>query len=119
MRISDWSSDVCSSDLACMRKASQPLWRITSERTASISSGSVSQRIRTTRRPIRTHLICPLSHSTRAVHEDDEGRIRSRRLKPHLPNIFSYANKLLHSCRATEPQARSEEHTPALQSLMR
>src|SRR3546814_2364991 len=76
--------------MACMRKASQPLWRITSERTASISSGSVSQRIRTTRRPIRTHLICPLSQSTRAVHEDDEGRIR-----------------------------RSEEHTSELQSLMR
>src|SRR3546814_9472947 len=98
--------------MACMRKASQPLWRITSERTASISSGSVSQRIRTTRRPIRTHLICPLSQSTRAVHEDDEGRIRSRRLKPPLPNIFSYENKLLHSCRATAPKA-NEAHDPS------
>src|SRR3546814_5887302 len=89
MRISDWSSDVCSSDL----------------------------------------------------------------LKPPLPNIFSYENKLLHSCRATAPKAneahdpsrapdqhsqfsgvphraakrgiiaichdRSEEHTSELQSLMR
>src|SRR3546814_2055665 len=48
MRISDWSSDVCSSDL----------------------------------------------------------------LKPPLPNIFSYENKLLHSCRATAPKA-NEAHDPS------
>src|SRR3546814_13347236 len=98
--------------MACMGKASQPLWRITSERTASISSGSVSQRIRTTRRPIRTHLICPLSQSTRAVHEDDEGRNRYRRLKPPLPNIFSYENQILHPCSATATQA-NEAHDPS------
>src|SRR3546814_3136911 len=91
MRISDWSSDVCSSDLAALMAPTAESWPAAAPRsrltardgTARRSTGRGARRRRTAGRARRS----PPSRSSRAPHN----RARSR----------------------------SEEHTSELQSLMR
>src|SRR3546814_8741967 len=91
MRISDWSSDVCSSDLHCPLRADRPCHR----------------ELRTERsRQVRAYR-CSLSGARRGPERLD-GR---GRMGYGLPRICSG----LHPAR----RGRSEEHTSELQSLMR
>src|SRR3546814_2404546 len=103
MRISDWSSDVCSSDLSTRRLPPRPF-----ARSSARSTGSRSHR-RAKRRP---------------TAEADARLTRGRRHFPRRGACLSHG-----PCRASEPASaqdhvgdralRSEEHTSQLQSLMR
>src|SRR3546814_5332876 len=91
MRISDWSSDVCSSDLKCRR------WSV-----AGIGTG-------------RIFIIVPPLHQRRRLREtiDKQGTVM-RRIKGIAR--FNRCDELhWNNMRAL----RSEEHTSELQSLMR
>src|SRR3546814_2093104 len=109
MRISDWSSDVCSSDLCChaliSASSTQPRSRAASGRPAiergrrggqSTEDGSVASR--------RAHA----PHSPRACDRALSGR-PSRRRGDAQPRWAAL----------DRPTFRSEEHTSELQSLMR
>src|SRR3546814_8832328 len=103
MRISDWSSDVCSSDLYAVQDALQEIsaggapaaasYAVSGEPVAPMSlrcsrrsSASTSSRRVTSAAPMRSHAMWPACTARRASERSD---------------------------------ARSEEHTSELQSLMR
>src|SRR3546814_7303684 len=94
MRISDWSSDVCSSDLPCRRKAtahetsSIPPWR----RPAGRRFGGAASAVR--------------CRSGAVLHHH---RVLDVLRRPRLPQHRRQHHDL----------QRSEEHTSELQSLMR
>src|SRR3546814_7806126 len=93
MRISDWSSDVCSSDLAAARAAS---WR------AAIFLALLLPRAR----PARTaRSLCRLLGPGRRPHADQPRALHRQSARPQRlwPELLG----------------RSEEHTSELQSLMR
>src|SRR3546814_6203378 len=100
MRISDWSSDVCSSDLNISRKMFH----------------NVAQGHCTGHRGSLGHPAGGVQHSAKSVARCCTGGRRSCR-HPHKternPTRFPPA------CRATLREKRSEEHTSELQSLMR
>src|SRR3546814_4844500 len=91
MRISDWSSDVCSSDLAPLHLLAPPLSRK--------FSGSAQ----------------PLRHRIGIVNERVSRSHRfPRKNEPVLVHVaVNFPRPIIHS------RARSEEHTSELQSLMR
>src|SRR3546814_3676413 len=101
MRISDWSSDVCSSDLIALARTQRP-------------AGSTNDR-----------------HVKRGKTDRREGEIRGsspcRRSDDREPGAFSRQGfKMLGqsadrevAVHALRPRFRSEEHTSELQSLMR
>src|SRR3546814_1546931 len=92
MRISDWSSDVCSSDLACVGSPG---------RAAQCQLGqSITDRASPTRETCR---------ETRAM--------ASRRLP--AATVRATTGRTATTATATITTARSEEHTSELQSLMR
>src|SRR3546814_6833083 len=90
MRISDWSSDVCSSDLLSLSKG-RPLFRTGSKKKSSASTSSA-----------RTDV---------GGADEHQPRLRSRR----RGRSGRAAARRDHHGR----QRRSEEHTSELQSLMR
>src|SRR3546814_2379798 len=90
MRISDWSSDVCSSDLRCSTRR-RPV--------AAIRAGTLISLVRTLAHLARARPGAPSASTARAV----------------LKAIAAQATKA--ALAAYEP--RSEEHTSELQSLMR
>src|SRR3546814_7693971 len=92
MRISDWSSDVCSSDLA----AGQPLGPL---RRACEARSAVSRRRRAARLPD----LAPHRPPGIQLHPVEGERRDGRRTAAHGAAALS----------------RSEEHTSELQSLMR
>src|SRR3546814_1076852 len=103
MRISDWSSDVCSSDLYCaiaprrLTSARQPLYRCPwPNRSPFMSIGRFACR----NAPIATSTAMCASAS-----------IRRRGARP--------CSRICGTRRICCPAARSEEHTSELQSLMR
>src|SRR3546814_4600683 len=105
MRISDWSSDVCSSDLPSVRPCGC--------RAQAVAPGSASAAIPpaaiTTSRLVRSIIVTLLSSSRdRARVPDIKHFSLARRSMPSRP--------LLPSAPAAP---RSEEHTSELQSLMR
>src|SRR3546814_5159303 len=99
MRISDWSSDVCSSDLTAPETVIIP--RLNSIPDLN-PSPEISESDRTDRlnvREIETPVAAPVTETTEKAEE-----------QPPLEagkSIFNY------------PRSRSEEHTSELQSLMR
>src|SRR3546814_6774444 len=93
MRISDWSSDVCSSDLLC--PVPQPLWRI---RLGLAARGAS---------------LCRGAHRPGGAHAGAVARLlflwpRHRHRPRHRALLHPAAGR-----------SRSEEHTSELQSLMR
>src|SRR3546814_4977923 len=106
MRISDWSSDVCSSDLSrrCVRAGS--VWRVTAgtpcRRAGRDRAGLAFE--------LRTHHACSaLSEGAQPLH----GRLRDHR-PVELPSEPGTARISIGGS-----SRRSEEHTSELQSLMR
>src|SRR3546814_9190520 len=98
MRISDWSSDVCSSDLA-RHAAEQVAHALRAEFAVIIGAHAVMHPVHCRRR----------QQGFRAGDEGDgDGRGDDRRVQ-----------KLLHQIVARQRNGRSEEHTSELQSLMR
>src|SRR3546814_6099104 len=119
MRISDWSSDVCSSDLLCRRGAApsgtgrQPAPARTTHR-----HGGGAQPARNPALARAQHAAGPqarprdaLSPAQMAARRRLEGRSRAR-LRTHAARIT-----LPPHCR--QLGGRSEEHTSELQALMR
>src|SRR3546814_7557850 len=98
MRISDWSSDVCSSDLDC---PSAFQWRGQAPRRRSCLSCPCLLPLINPRPPLRV----PFSRPNPASSGDRRRGRRSRHRRSRG--------------RARLPSARSEEHTSELQSLMR
>src|SRR3546814_5366033 len=104
MRISDWSSDVCSSDLMPIDDASTPIRTIPSwsDSTAQTASGSVATLASRSRLPSASTIQILVSSS-----ETSSPTCKSIARSPDLR-------------RRPRPQIyRSEEHTSELQSLMR
>src|SRR3546814_6768006 len=105
MRISDWSSDVCSSDLrlAC----------------AGVPRRERSVRLRSRRLPWeRPRVMLASSNAQQSSHVGDYAPA------PHMPfeggrTCRLYKMKILRSSCAKRTLSRSEEHTSELQSLMR
>src|SRR3546814_3324647 len=105
MRISDWSSDVCSSDLVCRSLDITP--RLSPSNFVTMASASAS-------RPFP------------ANQRGDSGiaRLNMRRSKHDMPGIANiqrqlYVGRSRYAATADANRPRSEEHTSELQSLMR
>src|SRR3546814_9261498 len=97
MRISDWSSDVCSSDLHYHAAYVAPRWRSTLERVAQIGA----------------HIFYRNQESARLT-----GKYSGE--EPVLPAILTLERRVGAQGSIQEKrEARSEEHTSELQSLMR
>src|SRR3546814_2827396 len=100
MRISDWSSDVCSSDL-------------------ELEPGTFTQRFRDAQGQESPHLRagaeaqCRSRHLGRRHQGGDRQGPGSRSRRFHVPSL------LVQHTRNSEGLDRSEEHTSELQSLMR
>src|SRR3546814_5634233 len=92
MRISDWSSDVCSSDLACRRRG-------------EIGHLAVKRR--------RTNGLAVLQRPPTLGGVEDQGDLAV------LDLVDDVRPPLLNLVHPLHLQARSEEHTSELQSLMR
>src|SRR3546814_9802567 len=103
MRISDWSSDVCSSDLVQTKKPDQRghsrlrLWR------RRLSAGQMQ---------------CRIQRGARRISDRDQRADRTQiaRSRAHLSRGFERGDRQF---RAGQAVHRSEEHTSELQSLMR
>src|SRR3546814_10348892 len=117
MRISDWSSDVCSSDLARAGDDVVDLPVITVTQAAALWDGSGSEEST----PLLTDAIESLAHDlltdTHAGWENNDGA--------YGEFVFDVENRTItldHNDRYTAVESyshRSEEHTYELQSLMR
>src|SRR3546814_4058613 len=104
MRISDWSSDVCSSDLGQPRKnreQSASAWF----RTPTPCLWNDTIRI-----PLTSYALGPVDRYSKFVALF---RLQSRRRCGHLELLATVADARQHAI------ARSEEHTSELQSIMR
>src|SRR3546814_8249544 len=100
MRISDWSSDVCSSDLSQANEAGMPDHAFGSE----FSKGDFGDKL-------GLHPMHPAAHFTR--HIQGGGVLGKGR---HLfPQILQH----IRTEAGADAASRSEEHTSELQSLMR
>src|SRR3546814_3474486 len=95
MRISDWSSDVCSSDLHYHAAYVAPRWRSTLERVAQIGA----------------HIFYRNQESARLT-----GKYSGE--EPVLPAILTLERRV-GAQGSIQEKRRSEEHTSELQSLMR
>src|SRR3546814_3754685 len=105
MRISDWSSDVCSSDLARLARLARGRQPVAAERRGVPGGG---RRRQADRRDLRQGGgKRPGCEAARAVRTVDPGRGRVRALQGRVRR------------QARRGRARSEEHTSELQSLMR
>src|SRR3546814_5735624 len=106
MRISDWSSDVCSSDLVAARRALGRMGEMLFQRRKHRPEATV-------------HL---LQHHHIGPRIDDRLR-RAGGVRVACPDIVRQQMNLRRVCRRggniAQPFGRSEEHTSELQSLMR
>src|SRR3546814_10178147 len=111
MRISDWSSDVCSSDLIGCRKEV----RLPRPFRCQILQQDAAFGIDASRLKHRFH------HLPRDPHDD--ARIVGRRGQPRRSGCRRRVRAITRAmCEGDQParrQSRSEEHTSELQSLMR
>src|SRR3546814_8460549 len=125
MRISGWSSDVCSSDLACARTG--PLLR----RPRPRQPAGIHAALRPARRPVLPRRQVPHHHRRDQVEHrgfplrPEVARL-SRLLRPlllrgaaELPAGADPAPAGTDGRRRLRSDGRSEEHTSELQSLMR
>src|SRR3546814_10018409 len=105
MRISDWSSDVCSSDL----KARQPM---SSQITAAFVYGSVAKKTDTAGSDIDLMLVSnELSYGELFSTLEDAGMMLGRPVNPTILSREEFDKRIANQ--------RSEEHTSELQSLTR
>src|SRR3546814_5853016 len=113
MRISDWSSDVCSSDLRIETEGVAVL-----RRTAEVESEI--HRRRTIGRCIATQRQCAVRRRQQAaavrISDGTTADIVAIDLHMHVPAIRGGALDVVHRGLV---RSRSEEHTSELQSLMR
>src|SRR3546814_5249422 len=104
MRISDWSSDVCSSDLAVVR-SSRDRWGL--RRAFHRAAVEIARR----------------SATTGALSQLPWGKVNNGSAETHTDDDrvddAGHGQFLRQCARWPYPQARSEEHTSELQSLMR
>src|SRR3546814_9036666 len=111
MRISDWSSDVCSSDLALARRNHilYPFATVLGERTieALLARGYIS--ISCWNRSLTYHPMGPNLRDRRLIEHLDH--------RAHIAAIGSPSDIFLEGSEIIP--VRSEEHTSELQSLMR
>src|SRR3546814_2855686 len=123
MRISDWSSDVCSSDLAQLEvETGTAIAASVDPATLDRWRASVSE-LRPDGQTQQSWLwAAPAKHSTRQISEVLEriDLLYTLDVHKHLADIPDlilrrYARRLV----SRPPSARSEEHTSELQSLMR
>src|SRR3546814_3483724 len=106
MRISDWSSDVCSSDLASANEHFGQRY----ERRREIDECLHTQQIRDHWLPVI------ISSDTRKEKlRQSQAAIQDQHQPERLPNLLNVQDPRLHEC----ADKRSEEHTSELQSLMR
>src|SRR3546814_9905054 len=98
MRISDWSSDVCSSDLSAFSSSGQLV-------AAAYPAGAFA----------RLNVIAPWFRSDAWRHQPRSAAARRAECCRHKPRSPSPAARQW----AEAPPRRSEEHTSELQSLMR
>src|SRR3546814_4070257 len=119
MRISDWSSDVCSSDLVRVHRhpAAQPSVRIVllaqscqRTRTSDTVLGRVKPQCKLKPRRDRGMARMPLARLHRSLQI---AQIKALDIAPDHPC------RMLRSKQAVQVDSRSEEHTSELQSLMR
>src|SRR3546814_7180166 len=105
MRISDWSSDVCSSDLFVIGEASMP-------------EAKLFQDVIRGRRSPRSFLPTPVPRDVlQSVLEDARNTPSNCNYQPWTLHIASGESR--DKLSAAFLEARSEEHTSELQSLMR
>src|SRR3546814_7817965 len=109
MRISDWSSDVCSSDLATLEgvevRLDWPAQATTGElrlRAARVEAPDLGYRFRS----LEWH--CPLARDGQGGWRCD-GELHASGARPFRPSVALASGRT----------DRSEEHTSELQSLMR
>src|SRR3546814_4060448 len=112
LRISDWSSDVCSSDLVATARATLRSAEREARRYAALQ-GVVSDQDRDTRRAAAEEARARLSQ---AIADRDLARINLERAEVRSPVNGIVTNFQL---RRGIYANRSEEHTSELQSLMR
>src|SRR3546814_6906510 len=109
MRISDWSSDVCSSDLWCRARVEAARHRLARELPADASSILVNHW------PLRRDLVriprVPRFTPWCGTTATEDWHIRYR--------AHAVVTGHLHTRRSDVVDGRSEEHTSELQSLMR
>src|SRR3546814_4887339 len=127
MRISDWSSDVCSSDLLDLGQVLFQVLFLGIEE-AVLRRAAVGVAVAARHRPVvpapTVHpgplpLQADLAvHRLEVVHEAEQHVGRAGRLGQSLPED-PLRQPDLHVARADEAPGRSEEHTSELQSLMR
>src|SRR3546814_8757192 len=103
MRISDWSSDVCSSDLALQTRQAN---------FGAILDPSIGGF--QPNRPAQHFFVSQQAH--RQIFARHQRDIMGMKMKGRLPHLFLYARS---NGQASLFQKRSEEHTSELQSLMR
>src|SRR3546814_7566960 len=114
MRISDWSSDVCSSDLLTAHLL--PRFFSIGEIEHALDNGAV-----TLHTPIkaRYHTVDEDMNPVTRVVRTTPGRMLLAEILPRHPKVpFDLINRLL-TKREISHVIRSEEHTSELQSLMR
>src|SRR3546814_4222572 len=108
MRISDWSSDVCSSDLPGGRR---PLRRLPSLAPGRCSGTAARRRGRP--HGCRRAPLCALPGQKRTTGEAPDSR------GCRVDDIIKEENRTMHRMLLAVLLARSAEHTSELQSLMR
>src|SRR3546814_2305528 len=116
MRISDWSSDVCSSDLAERRHNHTATRSTTQSLNGELTAGDETAAYRHRRLRHRR------AGCRRAAHPRRSRRVRVRaraRARPRGRRIPAAAQRPAGAVAHGTAGARSEEHTSELQSLMR
>src|SRR3546814_8693303 len=114
MRISDWSSDVCSSDLSHRRDAHRPGTDRSAVADLHAHGVPVSRRLQIALGRHRTRELVVGEHGRRA----DEHAVTEARGLVHERIVLQLAG-IAHLHARAHVGPRSEEHTSELQSLMR
>src|SRR3546814_3677430 len=115
MRISDWSSDVCSSDLAGVAgQGGQPFEGVEHLRRRTLEQAAATeteQRVAAKQEPVAVE--CDVAHGMAGDGDGFEGPVAD-------PDPVAVAHPLTgHVDPVVDRRDRSEEHTSELQSLMR
>src|SRR3546814_7145778 len=121
MRISDWSSDVCSSDLTFIPETVTPYLRRSVAAELGIKPYEVWRTIESAtafKRRLRRCLFVGLSDGSRidVLRRANAGRLSQEQIIPMM-NVDDEKWKSL--AKDLKDELRSEEHTSELQSLMR
>src|SRR3546814_3355174 len=114
MRISDWSSDVCSSDLLCAAEGLSAFRGTETNWMYLPGNGAAQSLARRAARLADTYLPLSGRNAVEPCSGDPLMNVRSSRfLRPYKPGL-----KSLQEMRLSRIGRRSEGHTSELQSLM-